>query len=42
VIVRSVKEDKLLAEIKPCNPRVLKTSLSNETDEKLRSELKGA
>jgi uncharacterized membrane protein len=42
VLVKSVTEDKVLAEIKPYNPRVLKTSLSNEAEQKLRIELRAA
>ena len=42
MLVRSVTQDKVLTEIKPYNPRVLKTSLSNEMEENLRRELKAA
>ncbi len=42
VLVKSATEDKVLAEIKPYNPRVLKTSLSNEAEQKLRIELRAA
>jgi uncharacterized membrane protein len=43
VLFRSVTEDKVLPEIEPYKPRVLKTSLSNEAEEKLRAALsKGA
>ena len=39
VLVRSVTEDKVLPEIEPFKPRVLKTSLSNEQEEKLKAAL---
>ena len=39
VLFRSVTEDKVLPEIQPYNPRVLKTSLSNEAEAKLRAAL---
>ena len=39
VLVRSVTEDKVLPEIEPYKPRVLKTSLSNEDEAKLRAAL---
>jgi len=39
VHVRSATEDKVLAEIKPYNPRILKSSLSNEAEEALRVKL---
>ena len=43
VLFRSVTEDKVLPEIERYKPRVLKTSLSNEAEEKLRAALsKGA
>jgi uncharacterized membrane protein len=43
VLFRSVTEDRVLPEIEPYKPRVLKTSLSHEAEEKLRSALsKGA
>jgi uncharacterized membrane protein len=42
VLVKSVTEDKVLAEIQPYNPRVLKTSLSNEAEQKLKVELRAA
>ena len=35
-------EDKVLAELEPFKPRVLKTSLSNASEEKLKSALKQA
>jgi uncharacterized membrane protein len=39
VLFRSVTEDKVLPEIEPYKPRVLKTLLSNEAEEKLRAAL---
>jgi uncharacterized membrane protein len=43
VLFRSLAEDKVMSEIEPYKPRVLKTSLSNEAEEKLRAALsKGA
>ena len=42
VLFRSVTEDKVLPEIKPYKPRVLKTSLSNEAEAKLRAALSKA
>jgi len=39
VLVRSVTEDKVLPEIEPYKPRVLKTSLSNEQEAKLKAAL---
>src|SRR5215510_2918324 len=39
VLVRSVTEDKVLPEIEPYKPRVLKTSLSNEAEAKLKTAL---
>lgn len=39
VLVRSVTEDKVLPEIEPYKPRVLKTSLSNEAEAKLKAAL---
>ena len=39
VLVRSVTEDKVLAEIEPYKPRVLKTSLSNEDEARLKAVL---
>jgi len=39
VLVKSVTLDKVLPEIEPYKPRVLKTSLSNEAEAKLRAAL---
>ena len=39
VLVRSVTEDKVLPEIEPYKPRVLKTSLSNEDEARLKAAL---
>jgi len=39
VLFRSVTEDKVLPEIEPYKPRVLKTSLSNEAEARLRAAL---
>lgn len=39
VLVRSVTEDKVIPELEPYRPRVLKTSLSNEQEAKLRTAL---
>jgi uncharacterized membrane protein len=39
VLVRRATEDKVLPEIEPFKPRVLKTSLSNEQEEKLKAAL---
>jgi uncharacterized membrane protein len=39
VLVKSVTEDKVLPEIEPYKPRVLKTSLSNEDEAKLKAAL---
>lgn len=39
VLVRSATEDKVLPEIEPFKPRLLKTSLSNEQEEKLKAAL---
>jgi uncharacterized membrane protein len=39
VLIRSVTEDKVIPEIEPYKPRVLKTSLSNEQEAKLRAAL---
>jgi uncharacterized membrane protein len=42
VLIRSVTEDKVLAEIDPYKPRILKTSLSKEEETKLREALSKA
>jgi uncharacterized membrane protein len=42
VLVKSVTEDKVLAEIEHYTPRVLKTSLSNENETKLKAALSKA
>lgn len=42
VLVKSVAEDKVLPEIEPYKPRVLKTSLSNEAEAKLKAALSKA
>jgi uncharacterized membrane protein len=39
VLFKSVTEDKVLPEILPYKPRILKTSLSNEAEAKLRAAL---
>lgn len=39
VLFKSATEDKVLPEIEPFKPRVLKTSLSNEQEEKLKAAL---
>jgi uncharacterized membrane protein len=39
VLVRSVTLDKVLPEIEPYKPRVLRTSLSDEAEAKLRATL---
>jgi uncharacterized membrane protein len=39
VLFKQVTEDKVLPEIEPFKPRVLKTSLSNEAEAKLKAEL---
>ena len=39
MLVKSVTEDKVLAEIEHYRPRVLKTSLSNEDEAKLKAAL---
>ncbi len=39
VLVKSVTEDKVLPELEPYKPRVLKTSLSNEAEAKLKTAL---
>jgi uncharacterized membrane protein len=42
VLVKRVTEDKVLAEIEPYKPRVLKTSLSNEDEARLKAALSKA
>src|SRR5262249_19534267 len=42
VLFKSVTADKVIAEIEPYKPRVLKTSLSNEQEEKLKGALSKA
>lgn len=42
VLFRSVTEDKVLAEIEPFKPRVLRTSLSTEQETKLKAALSKA
>jgi uncharacterized membrane protein len=42
VLFRSVTEDKVLPEIEPYKPRVLKTSLSDEQEAKLKAALNKA
>ena len=42
ILFRSVTEDKVLPEIKPYKPRVLRTSLSTEGEQRLRSALAAA
>lgn len=42
VLFRKVTADKVLPEIEPFKPRVLKTSLSNEAEKKLTAELSKA
>jgi len=39
VLFRSVTEDKVIPELEPYKPRVLKTSLSTEQEEKLKAAL---
>jgi uncharacterized membrane protein len=39
VLFKSVNEDKVLPELEPYKPRVLRTSLSDEDEEKLKAEL---
>jgi len=42
VLVKSATEDKVLPELEPYKPRVLKTSLSDEAESKLRAALSKA
>ena len=42
VLFRSITEDKVLPEIEPYKPRVLRTSLSNEAETKLKTALSKA
>jgi uncharacterized membrane protein len=42
VLFRKVTEDKVLPEIEPFKPRVLRTSLSTEAEKKLATELSKA
>jgi uncharacterized membrane protein len=42
ILFRSATEDRVLPEIKPYNPRVLSTSLSNEDEGKLKAALSKA
>lgn len=42
VLFRSITEDKVLPEIEPYKPRILRTSLSNEAETKLREALSKA
>jgi uncharacterized membrane protein len=42
VLFKSVNEDKVLPEIEPYKPRVLRTSLSNEAEQRLKTELSKA
>lgn len=42
ILFKSVTEDKVLAEIEPYKPRVLKTSLSNEAEQRLTNVLSKA
>lgn len=42
ILFRSVTEDKVLAEIEPYKPRILKTSLSNEAEQRLKTVLSKA
>jgi uncharacterized membrane protein len=42
VLFRSITEDKVLPEIEPYKPRILKTSLSIEAETKLRTALSRA
>jgi uncharacterized membrane protein len=42
ILFKSVTEDKVLPELKPYKPRVLRTSLSNEGEQKLKTALAAA
>lgn len=42
ILVRSATEDKVVAEIRSYKPRVLKTSLSNEAEQRLQTVLSKA
>ena len=42
ILFKSVNEDKVLPEIEPYKPRVLKTSLSNAAEQRLKTELSKA
>ncbi len=42
VLFKRVNEDKVLPELEPYKPRVLKTSLSNEAEQRLKAELSKA
>jgi uncharacterized membrane protein len=42
ILFKSVTEDKVLAEIEPYRPRVLKTSLSNEAEQRIKTVLRNA
>ncbi len=42
ILFRSITEDKVLREIEPYKPRILKTSLSDEDEQKLKTELSKA
>jgi uncharacterized membrane protein len=42
VLFKRVNEDKVLPEIEPYKPRILRTSLSNDGEERLKSALSKA
>jgi uncharacterized membrane protein len=42
ILIKRITEDKVMREIEPYRPRVLKTSLSNEAEQKLRAKLSKA
>jgi uncharacterized membrane protein len=42
VLFKTVNEDKVLPQIEPYKPRVLRTSLSNEAEQRLKTELSKA